>query len=228
MWTSLVEDEIWYTEDFIEEPLVDQVLDHIKKSETKELDGNEQPHLISKSYYNYNHIKYNIHENSKLVVQIITRLNQVLEKVYKPILIQDLDPKNVLQFTTKTFNPKSIYNVHTERKDMYGDFVFVHYLTTERGGELVFPNEYILLDHFQTHPEEKKNWEEYQEKLYKESKQNAYLVGPTVITPKRNSCVLFRVGSAHFVNPVNEYNPGCRAVITGWPFANMDWKKKFI
>ena len=99
MWTSLVEDEIWYTEDFIEDLLVDQVLDHIKKSETKELDGNEQPHLISKSYYNYNHIKYNIHENSKLVVQIITRLNQVLEKVYKPILIQDLDPKNVLQFT---------------------------------------------------------------------------------------------------------------------------------
>ena len=61
--------------------------------------------------------------------------------MYKPILIQDINPKNVLQFTTKTFNPKSIYNVHTERRDIYGDFVFVHYLTTEEGGELVFPNE---------------------------------------------------------------------------------------
>ena len=49
---------------------------NIENSDTKELDGNEQPHIISKSYYNYNHIKYNIHENSKLVVQIITKLNE--------------------------------------------------------------------------------------------------------------------------------------------------------
>ena len=37
MWTSLVKDEIWYTEDFVEDALVDEVLDHIKESETKEL-----------------------------------------------------------------------------------------------------------------------------------------------------------------------------------------------
>ena len=102
MWEERVTNEIWYTENFIDEKLVDEVLENIKKSDTKELDGNEQPHIISKSYYNYNHIKYNIHENSKLVVQIITKLNEVLEEVYKPILIQDINPKNVLQFTTKT------------------------------------------------------------------------------------------------------------------------------
>lgn len=223
MWEERVTNEIWYTENFIDEKLVDEVLENIKKSDTKELDGNEQPHIISKSYYNYNHIKYNIHENSKLVVQIITKLNEVLEEVYKPILIQDINPKNVLQFTTKTFNPKSIYNVHTERRDIYGDFVFVHYLTTEEGGELVFPNEIMLMDHFDTYPEEKGNWEQFKEKL----EIQPYLAGPLAIRPKRNSCVLFRVGSAHFVNPVRDAEPGCRAVITGWPFANMGWKDKY-
>ena len=60
MWEERVTNEIWYTENFIDEKLVDEVLENIKKSDTKELDGNEQPHIISKSYYNYNHIKYNI------------------------------------------------------------------------------------------------------------------------------------------------------------------------
>ena len=65
----------------------------------------------------------------------------------------------------------------------------------------------MLADHFNFHPEEKENWEEFK--------------------PKRNSCVLMRVGSAHYVNPVRNGKPGCRVVITGWPFANMDWKAKF-
>ena len=103
MWEERIANEVWYAENFVDDNLVDEVLENIKNSDTKELDGNEQPHIISKSYYNYNHVKYNIHENSKLVVQIITKLNEVLEKVYKPILIQDINPKNVLQFTTKTF-----------------------------------------------------------------------------------------------------------------------------
>ena len=75
MWEERIKNEVWYTDNFVDEELVEEVLEKIKNSDTKELDGNEQPHIISKSYYNYNHIKYNIHENSKLVVQIITKLN---------------------------------------------------------------------------------------------------------------------------------------------------------
>ncbi len=227
MWSELISNEVWYTENFINEDLVDQTLQKIKEAETKELDGNEQPHIISKSYYNYNHVKYNIHKDKEVVLAVIEKLNEVLAEVYKPILIQDVNEKNVLQFTTKTFNPKSVYNVHTERKDIYGDFVFINYLTTEEGGELVLPNEYMLEDHFQTNPSERKNWEEFKTKLYNESKQEPYLVGPLAVKPKRNSCVLMRVGSAHYVYPVRNGKPGCRVVITGWPFANMDWKAKF-
>jgi|TARA_B100001093_G_C26662793_1_gene942634 hypothetical protein len=227
MWNELVYDEVWHTEHFIDDALVDKALSHIRESETKELDGNEQPHIISKSYYNYNHVKYNVHQDNDIVLAVINKLNEILADVYKPILIEDINEKNVLQFTTKTFNPKSIYNVHTERKDIYGEFVFIHYLTNEEGGELVLPNEYMLADHFNFHPEEKENWEEFKTKLFKESKQDPYLVGPLAIKPKRNSCVLMRVGSAHYVNPVTNAKPNCRVVITGWPFANMDWKAKF-
>ena len=40
MWQELITNEVWYTEDFIDENLVDQTLNHIRQSETKELDGN--------------------------------------------------------------------------------------------------------------------------------------------------------------------------------------------
>ncbi len=227
MWQELITNEVWYTEDFIDENLVDQTLNHIRQSETKELDGNEQPHIISKSYYNYNHVKYNIHKDNEVVVAVIDKLNEVLSKVYKPILLKDINEKNVLQFSTKTFNPKSVYHVHTERKDIYGEFVFINYLTNEEGGELVLPNEYMLEDHFQSYPDERNNWEQFKEKMIKESNQEPYLAGPLAVRPKRNSCVLMRVGSAHYVNPVRNGEPGCRVVITGWPFANMEWKKRF-
>ena len=97
MWTELVKDEVWYTENFISESLVDQTLEKIQQSETKELDGDEQPHIISESYYNYNHVKYNVHKDKEVVVAVIEKLNQVLADDYKPILIQDINEKNVLQ-----------------------------------------------------------------------------------------------------------------------------------
>ena len=73
MWQELVQDEVWYTEDFIKENTVDKILDKIKQADTKVLDGNEQPHIISKSYYNYNHVKYNIREDSGVVAQIVIK-----------------------------------------------------------------------------------------------------------------------------------------------------------
>tara|TARA_B100001142_G_scaffold286662_1_gene301794 strand:+ start:1247 stop:1933 length:687 start_codon:yes stop_codon:yes gene_type:complete len=226
MWKELVSNEVWYTENFIKENAVDKILNKINSAETKVLDGNEQPHIISKSHYNYNHVKYNVREDSGVVAQIIVKLNEVLEVVHRPLHIQDIDENNVLQFTTKTFNRDSIYNVHTERKDIYGDFVFVNYLTNEEGGELVFPDEFMLNKHFEEYPKERTNWLEFKRKLA-EANQDPYLVGPLVIKPKRNSCVMMRVGSAHYVNPVVNGKPGCRAVITGWPFAGMNWKEKF-
>ena len=74
MWTELVKDEVWYTENFISESLVDQTLEKIQQSETKELDGDEQPHIISESYYNYNHVKYNVHKDKEVVVAVIEKL----------------------------------------------------------------------------------------------------------------------------------------------------------
>ena len=87
MWQELVQDEVWYTEDFIKENTVDKILDKIKQADTKVLDGNEQPHIISKSYYNYNHVKYNIREDSGVVAQIVIKLNELLGDVYKLSLI---------------------------------------------------------------------------------------------------------------------------------------------
>tara|TARA_A100001011_G_C14292477_1_gene836884 strand:- start:38 stop:724 length:687 start_codon:yes stop_codon:yes gene_type:complete len=226
MWKELVDNEVWYTEDFIKENTVDKVLSKIKSAETKVLDGNEQPHIISKSYYNYNHVKYNVREDSGVVAQIVVKLNEVLEVVHKPLHIQDIDESNVLQFTVKTFNSNSIYNVHTERKDIYGQFVFVMYLTDEEGGELIFPDQFMLNKHFEEYPKERSNWVDFKKKLG-EVNQDPYLIGPIVIKPKRNTCILFRVGSAHYVNPVVNAVPGCRPVITGWPFAGLKWKEKF-
>lgn len=226
MWQELVKNEVWYAENFLDEKLVDQTLEKIYNSETKELDANEQPHIISKSHYNYNHVKYNIREDKVVLAETIVKLNQLFDKIYKPILIQQIDSKNVLQFTTKTFSKKGIYNVHTERRDIYGDFVFIHYLTTEQGGELVLPDHKILENYFLQNPDEKSNWERFKDSL-KLDNQRAYLAGPLTIKPIRNTCVVMRVGIAHFVKPVINATENCRAVITGWPFANMLWKDKY-
>ena len=83
MWQELIKNEVWYTENFLDESLVDYTLDKIRKSDTKVLDANEQPHIISKSHYNYNHVKYNIREDKLVLAQVIVRLNEVLSKVYK-------------------------------------------------------------------------------------------------------------------------------------------------
>ena len=48
MWEELISNEVWYTDEFIDEDLVDKTLDRIKKSETKTLDGNEQPHIVDR------------------------------------------------------------------------------------------------------------------------------------------------------------------------------------
>ena len=87
MWKELIKNEIWYTENFIKESSVDVILEKIKQAETKVLDGNEQPHIISKSYYNYNHVKFNIHDDSTIIVQILNRLNEILGDIYKCFLV---------------------------------------------------------------------------------------------------------------------------------------------
>ena len=224
MWQELIKNEVWYTENFLDESLVDYTLDKVRKAETKVLDSDEQPHIISKSHYNYNHVKYNIREDKIVLAETIVKLNELFNKIYKPILIQDIDNKNVLQFTTKTFSKKSTYHVHTERRDMYGDFVFIHYLTTEKGGELILPDQDILAEHFRLNPDGLTNWERFRHDL-KMAGQRVYLAGPLTIKPIRNTCVVMRVGIAHFVNPVLDAIENCRAVITGWPFANNEWRE---
>ena len=104
MWKELVSNEVWYTENFIKENAVDKILNKINSAETKVLDGNEQPHIISKSHYNYNHVKYNVREDSGVVAQIIIKLNEVLEVVHRPIHIQDIDNANTrqIQYEDKT------------------------------------------------------------------------------------------------------------------------------
>ena len=224
MWQELIKNEVWYTENFLDESLVDYTLDKIRKSDTKVLDANEQPHIISKSHYNYNHVKYNIREDKIVLAQTIVKLNELFNKIYKPILIQNIDNKNVLQFTTKTFSEKSTYQVHTERRDVYGDFVFIHYLTTEKGGELILPDQDMLADHFKQNPDGQTNWERFKESL-KFDNQKVYLAGPLTIKPKRNTCMVMRVGIAHYVNPVIDATENCRVVITGWPYATNEWRE---
>ena len=75
MWQELVQDEVWYTEDFIKENTVDKILDKIKQADTKVLDGNEQPHIISKSYYNYNHVRVVVtYSNNRVCKEPFLRL----------------------------------------------------------------------------------------------------------------------------------------------------------
>ena len=114
MWEELIDNEVWYTKNFIDDNLVDLVLEKIKNSEVKNLDGDEQPHIISKSYYNYNHVKYNIREDKVILEAVVNSLNEILSKIYKPLTMNMIDEKNVLQLTiySQSLLNNTIFLIH--------------------------------------------------------------------------------------------------------------------
>ena len=55
------------------------------------------------------------------------------------------------------------------------------------------------------------------------SKVDVRFNGPLSITPKKNMCVVMRVGLAHLVEPCS----GQRPCVTGWSFASKEYMEQY-
>lgn len=208
-WQELIKDEVWMCDNFIEESMVKDILNDMADSQTKTLDGTDAKHLVGKTFYNYN-VLNSMRGKSTYRSAIIDRLNILYEQKFGKTA--DKENLSALNYFFKTFNPNiSKYDLHTESPELFGDAVFMLYLSDESDGALVIPTRSqcseIMTDGFK----------EMMQKV------DVRFSGPCKILPKKNSCVVMRVGLAHLVEPCS----GQRPCVTGWSFASKEYMEKY-
>jgi len=198
-------------ENFIDDMYIDKILNKIKNSAAIELNGDVEKHLVGKTNYQYNVYRDNIREDSDVKDHVFNKLN----KFYQLELGKSCPTKNInpLNFFTKSFDPnKSFYDLHVEDPKYFGDAVFMLYLTDEDDGELVLPS---LSD-------SKALWTEGFYTMMKNI-DIKFVKDTVAIKPKRNRCVIVKVGLAHYVKKCS----GKRYTLSGWSFASDEYYKKF-
>lgn len=208
-WQSLIENEVWVCENFLPNTMVDDILEKMSNSDEKTLDGADAKHLVGNTYYNYN-VLNDLRHIEEYRTFIIDKLNTLYEPVFgKTAQTEDLSPLN---YFFKTFNPKvSKYDLHTESPELFGDAVFMLYLSDEPDGALRIPSRSQCMDMMT---------EGFRDMM---SKVDVRFAGPKSIMPTRNKCVVMRVGLAHLVEPCS----GARPCITGWNFASDEYIKSY-
>ena len=223
-WKELIPNEVWWTEDFLNLEIYNDLMNILSQDARKEIDGRKRAHAIGETFYHYDLIKTNVRKNNVLIKEVFEKLNTLITSLGDPP-IDYTQSLNELQFFAKCFSKDSRYALHTESRTMFGKYVFVNYLTDETSGELVFPNKETANDYLKVNLDNKKGWDETIESLKKEGNEVRY-AGHLSITPKKNCCIVFTTGIAHWVEPVtNSKNILPRACLTGWVNASDSYMK---
>jgi uncharacterized protein YdbL (DUF1318 family) len=172
-WKEIIKNEIWTCENFLQDEMIENMLNDMKSASEKTLDGGDAKHLVGNTYYNYNVVN-SLRSNEK----------------YKNAVID---------------------NLNTLYKDAFGKIASKENLSDEDDGLLRIPTreqcDDLMTDGFK----------EMMEKV------NVRFSGPLAIKPKKNTCVVMRVGLAHFVEPCTGHRP----CVTGWSFASKEYMEKY-
>lgn len=227
-WRELVPGEVWWSDAFLEPDTYMALTKRLRHDARKQIDGRNRPHAIGQTYYHYDLIKTDVRGDAALVEEVFTKLNALVTSLGD----QPVDfsaPLNQLQFFAKCFSPDSRYGLHTESRSMFGKYVFVNYLTNEDSGELVFPSPDTAEEYLLEHEDNRAGWIETIDNLRSEGTDVRY-GGHVAVRPRKNGCIVFTTGIAHWVNPVTaSKNLLPRASLTGWINAGssyMDWEKQ--
>jgi len=227
-WKEIIPGEVWWSDAFLEPDTYMSLMKRLRSDSRKQIDGRLRPHAIGNTYYHYDLIKTDVRKDDALVEEVFTKLNSLIESLGDDP-VDYRAPLNQLQFFAKCFSPDSRYGLHTENRTMFGKYVFVNYLTSEDTGELVFPDEDSANRYLAEHEDNRRGWEETLETLNGEGTGVRY-AGHLSLKPRKNCCVVFTTGIAHWVNPVvDSRNSLPRASLTGWINATdsyMNWEKK--
>ena len=223
-WQTLIPNEVWWCQPFLEVDTLDRVLAGMSASEISVLDGSKRKHAVGDTYYNYNVVKLDVRQDRNLIDEVFGKLNQLLIDLGETP-VDTSQELGYLQFFAKSFNAESRYDLHAETRAMFGKYVFVAYLSDENTGELVLPTEQEADAYLDAHPANRQGWQQTRDTCAAEGHPVRH-VGPLTIRPRLNGCVVMKTGAAHYVNPVTD--GGWRPTLSGWVYATdayVNWYK---
>lgn len=221
-WSCVVDNEVWICQSLLEDEVVDQFSCFLQNfsgfnmNPTEEIRKSFRKAKVNPTLYNYTVHPLDSVVKRKMAKQFFDKVNDLLFSLNEKKV--DEDNLKILNFFAKSFCPDSFYDLHTEPEKMFGRFAFVFFLEDCEGANLVFPDDKMLNERIKDSLQ-KKSYEE-SIKALEEHGERARIIGPLVIRPKRNTCVIFKVGSFHWVDhPKDKFSPIQRRSITGWPYA---------
>jgi hypothetical protein len=226
MWKELVKNEIWEYDNFLDDETIKEIKNGMSIAGKTELQPGEGilPNFrksgVNATTYNYTVHRTDIHKDEKYINLYMNKVNELLE----PLTNTKVPTTNLegLQLFTKSFTKRGWYDLHTEPVNKYGLYAFMHFLSTEQGGELVFPSKQGTEKHLEMFPEQKERWPE-NIKLVESNGYPMRYLDDIMIKPVYNKCIVFAIGSAHYVTPLKgEVKQDSRQVVTGWPYATKD------
>lgn len=133
-------------------------------------------------------------------VKSIDHFPPIYDSIEKHLNIKLPERQSNLAMQYKRFMRDDSYDLHAEDKRIYGDWVYIMYLTNETDGRIIFPSEQ---DHISSD-----GFVEMQEMF-----DITFAPQTVSYTPKANTCVVMKTGIAHMVEPCS----GRRDSIAGWP-----------
>lgn len=223
-WVERVAGEIWTTDSFISDELCQEVLAEMKQSTNKNLVNTDKMSAKLKSvdinYNGYDYIvyQYDIRKNERVVSAIADRLDELLSPFKQTAPRTNL---NAMQCFVKSFGPNSHYDLHVESVTKYGEWAFIHFLSDEESGELVFPDAAMTEEYLNKHADQRLIWNDNMRVLESFGEKTG-MVGPFSMLPRYNHCIVFKTQSAHWVEPMLATHDGLtRPTITGWPHASQ-------
>ena len=222
-WVEQIPNEIWTIDEFIDDALCKDVLNSMHNSTRKNLVNTDQMSAklqsigINYNAYDYVIYQYDIRKASHIISAIADSLDIVLSKYGQSAPRENL---NAMQCFVKSFGQHSHYDLHTESKTKYGDWAFIHFLSDEDSGDLIFPDQQMVDGYLKDNPDQVQVYQDNVDLLASFGEQST-TVGPFVMKPRYNHCILFRTGSAHWANTISTVNGLTRPTITGWPHASQ-------
>jgi hypothetical protein len=226
MWKELVKNELWEYDNFLDDSTISQIKQNMLTAGKTELEPGEAilPNFrnsgVNATTYNYTVHRTDIHKDRVLIDLYMGKVNELMQPLTEATV--PMDNLEGLQLFTKSFSKRGWYDLHTEPIDKYGPYAFMHFLSSEEGGELVFPSRNGVEKHLQQFPKQEARWQENIQLVESKGFPMRYL-DDVVVKPTYNKCVVFAIGSAHYVNPLQgEVTKESRQVVTGWPYATKD------
>ena len=120
-----------FDEDYLEK------LDELCKGDLLQLDSDKGSHVGDYTEYEWQMIKNNIRTSDERYML----LSEIGEIIGQTLPVRDLEP---MQLFAKKFTPSSFIDRHKEDPEVYGDWVWMLYLTDETDGELCTDDMSIL------------------------------------------------------------------------------------